>query len=45
MDDLVAPEISAGQLVRLSNVALDDSGYTIVIPRAVQRAVANAFID
>ena len=30
LDHLVAPEISAGQLVKVSNIALDDSGYTIV---------------
>jgi len=44
-DDLVAPEISVGQLVKVSNVALDDSGYTIVLPRAARHAAANAFID
>lgn len=32
-DDLVAPEISAGQLIKLSNVALDDSGYTLCYHR------------
>jgi len=45
LDDLVVPEISAGQLVKVSNVALDDSGYTIVLPRVAQRAAANAFIE